>query len=48
MWLVYVLIFVFGLTILECVSDLIHFEKWLLDNDNLLNSEGEEKNGRCN
>lgn len=29
MWIVFVLLFVFGFCILDCISDLIEFEKFL-------------------
>lgn len=47
MWIVFVLLFVFGFCILDCISDLIEFEKFLESEFDLSNSESEGcKNGK--
>ena len=49
MWIVFVLLLVFGFTILDCISDLLEFEKFLENKSefDLSNSESEDcKNGK--
>lgn len=49
MWIVFVLLFVFGFCILDCISDLIDFEKFLEDESEfyLSNTESEDcENGK--